>query len=390
MDLQITWEYKKVIIMSNGRPTRVVTILGTRPELIRLSCLIDSLDKNFEHRLIHTGQNSDSKLSEIFFNEMEIRAPDKYLKIDSTTLGNFLGVLFNEIEKEFQEFSPDAVVILGDTNSALSGILAKRMGIPVYHLEAGNRSFDPNVPEEINRRIVDHTADFNLAYSQYARDNLLKEGLHPRNSIVIGSPLNEVFAKYKDKINSSKILEELGVTPGGYFLVSAHRQENIDNENRLSLLLDTMNGVAENYGLPVIVSTHPRMKDKLENVNSKPHMLLNFHPPFGFFDYSKLQLNSRMVLSDSGSISEESAIFKFKAITIRDSMERPEALESASILLAGITKSNVLEAMRIVENDKSTAAPPFEYQIPDTSRRVVNFISSTLHQHKFWSGLREK
>ena len=369
--------------------TRITTILGTRPELIRLSLIVKRLDEVFEHRLVHTGQNSDSNLSEVFFKELKIREPDLYLKIENSTLGLFLGGLMPAIEFEFENYPPDAVVILGDTNSALAGIIARRKGIPVYHLEAGNRSFDQNVPEEINRRIVDHFADFNLAYTNNAKDNLLREGVHPRNIAVTGSPLCEVISHFSGEINSSGILKELQLKSGNYFVVSAHRQENVDDSVRLRDLIETLNEIAIRFGLPIVVTTHPRTKSKLDKLEILLNPLIVFHAPFGFIDYCKLQKEARLVFSDSGSVSEEAVILGFKAITIRDSMERPEALESGSIVMGGINVKSVLKAIEVIESGSASKSPPYEYLIPDTSSRVVNFITSTIFQHKFWSGLRK-
>jgi UDP-N-acetylglucosamine 2-epimerase (non-hydrolysing) len=370
--------------------TRITTILGTRPELIRLSVIIDKLDKIFEHRLVHTGQNSDINLSDVFFKELQIRKPDLHLGISNSSLGKFLGNLLPEIELELEKNPPDAVLILGDTNSAFAGIIAKRKGIPVYHLEAGNRSFDQNIPEEINRRVVDHFADFNLAYTSNAKDNLLREGLQPRNTAVIGSPLCEVISNFSDAINSSKILKELKIETRKYFLVSMHRQENIDNPLRLTELIQSLNEVARNFSSPIIISTHPRTKSKLDLLTIEINPLLVFHEPFGFIDYCKLQKEARIVFSDSGSVSEESVILGFKAITIRDSMERPEALESGSIVMSGIKKQGVIESITVIEAMPFSESPPIEYSISDTSTRVINFITSTIHQHSFWNGLRKR
>lgn len=369
--------------------TRITTILGTRPELIRLARIIHRFDQVFEHRLVHTGQNSDPALSQIFMDELEIRTPDAFLNIPADTLGSFLGQLFRSIEVEFDSYPPEAVVILGDTNSALAGIIAKRRGIPVYHLEAGNRSFDLNVPEEINRRIVDHFADFNLAYTGQAKENLLREGLHPRNLSIIGSPLNEVITHFKGQIEKSTILENLSIKPGEYFLVSAHRQENVDNPKRLKQLVEALNAIAIKFKLPIIVSTHPRTRNKLDTLKIQANPLLIFHKPFGFFDYNKLQQQARLVLSDSGSVSEESVILGFPAITIRDSMERPEALEAGTILLSGISEAGIMKAIDILESGSISRSAPSEYLIPDSSTRVVNFMASTVDQHGFWSGLRQ-
>jgi UDP-N-acetylglucosamine 2-epimerase (non-hydrolysing) len=368
---------------------QVTVVVGTRPELIRLSVILKRLEEVFELRLIHTGQNFDPKLSGVFIEELGIREPDKFLNLNSESLGKFLGGLFAEIEKELDDFPPSAFVLLGDTNSAMSGIIAKRRGIPVYHLEAGNRSFDANVPEEINRKIVDHFSDFNLAYTVAARANLIAEGLHSRNSIVIGSPLYEVFKKFESKINLSAILESLKLKKDGFFLVSAHRQENIDDKDRLLQLCKSLNAVALKFGIPVICSLHPRTKSKIESNSFKFNSLIQFHEPFGFFDYNKLQLGSRVVLSDSGSVAEESAILGFKAVTIRNSMERPEAMETGSMILCGIDSKGILDAISLVESQTCAPISPSDYLIPNTTDRVVNFIASTIDQHSFWSGLRK-
>jgi UDP-N-acetylglucosamine 2-epimerase (non-hydrolysing) len=370
------------------RKSKITTILGTRPELIRLSSILEKLDIGFSHRVIHTGQNSDPELSQVFIDELGIRQPDLYLGIPKGSVANFCAQLFIEIDKEFVENPPDAVVILGDTNSALAGIIAKRRGIPVYHLEAGNRSFDANVPEEINRKIVDHFADYNLTYTQIAKQNLLKEGLQTNSITVIGSPLQEVITRFRARIESSTILETIGVQPMNYFLVSAHRQENIDSEARLITLVESLNWIATEYKITVVVSTHPRMRQKLSSSRLQLDKNIQLHQPFGFFDYNKLQLNAKIVFSDSGSISEEAAILGFPAITIRDSMERPEALEAGSIIMSGISKAGLSEAIHIVSHLPATLSIPPEYSIPDSSTRVVNFIASTIHSHNFRIGLR--
>ena len=369
---------------------KVTTIVGTRPEIIRMSEIIRKFDSCFSHRLIHTGQNSDLNLKEVFFRDLELRNPDLVLTSDHSTLGKFLGNLMIEVEKELISNRPDAVVILGDTNSALSSILAKRFRIPIYHLEAGNRSFDLNVPEEINRRIVDHTSDYNLVYTEHARRNLLAEGLHPRNISLIGSPLFEVLHRWKEKINQSKILVELGLTKGAFFLVSIHRQENVDFPERLNLLISSLESLADKYKMPVVISTHPRTREKIISQKGALPVGLRFHEPFGFIDYIHLQVNSRLVLSDSGTISEESAMMNFPAITIRDSMERPEALELGTIVMSGISPSQIHEAIQVVEGQGLGSICPPEYQVRDTSTRVVNFILSTVHQHSFWNGLHVK
>lgn len=367
---------------------KVTTFVGTRPELIRLSESIKKFDKVFDHRLVHTGQNYSPSLSEIFFKDLGIRQPDSYLNIVNDTVGGFLGQLFKLTEEEFIKNRPDALVILGDTNSALISIIAKRMSIPVYHLEAGNRSFDSNVPEEINRKIIDHSSDFNLAYTEAARQNLLREGIHPRSVTVIGSPLKEVIDNNLKNVKNSSILKELKVTEKEFFLVSAHRQENIDLEPRLTELIKSINLIAEEFKSTVIISLHPRLRDKINNLSSTFNTNVKLVEPFNFTDYLKLQISARLVLSDSGSISEECAILGIKGLTIRNSMERPEALDSGNINISGINPGSVIQNIRIVEKQEISKTLPTEYQIPDSSTRVINFISSTVHQHKFWFGIR--
>jgi len=372
----------------NHNRLRITTFVGTRPELIRLSEIIKKFDDVFQHRLVHTGQNYSPELSEIFFKDLQIRQPDAHLAIQETSVGGFLSQLFKAAEVEFVENRPDALVILGDTNSALVSIIAKRMKIPIYHLEAGNRSFDPNVPEEINRKLVDHSSDFNLTYTEAAKSNLLREGIHPRNISVIGSPLKEVIDVVLSDFKKSTILEELGIVSKEFFLVSAHRQENIDSDFRLKDLVSTINSITEEFESKVVISLHPRLKDRIKKnkLQFVPNVIVA--EPFNFTDYLRLQLAARLVLSDSGSVSEECAILGIKGLTIRDSMERPEALDSASINLAGINAKSVLQNIRIVEKLEISKTSPSEYQIPDASTRVINFISSTIHQYQFWSGIR--
>jgi UDP-N-acetylglucosamine 2-epimerase len=369
--------------------TKVTTFVGTRPEIIRMSSIIKKFDRHFDHRLIHTGQNPDKLMKDVFFEELGVRAPDAYFKDDHKSLGEFLGNLFVSAERELNDSRPDAIVILGDTNSALAAIIAKRFGIPIYHLEAGNRSFDANVPEEINRRIVDHIADFNFPYSELARANLVSEGIHPRKIALMGSPLFEILNEHNDAIEKSNVLTELSLEAKKYFLVSAHRQENVDSDERLLELLKTLNKVAEQYKIPVLVSTHPRTQTRIKRISLDMNQLVNFHEPFGFIDYNKLQRNSRMVLSDSGTIAEESIMLDFPAITIRDSMERPEALEAGSLVMCGLEAGRVLEAIDLVENSKKPEPTPHEYAFPDVSMRIVNFLISTVHKNEFWNGIRK-
>lgn len=373
------------------KPT-VVTIVGTRPEIIRLSRVIALLDSCANHVLVHTGQNNSPHLSDVFFDELEIRKPDFFLKVSTESLGAILGDTLIKTEKILSELKPDAVLILGDTNSAISAVIAKRMHIPVYHLEAGNRSFDMNVPEETNRRMVDHIADFNLAYTEHARRNLLSEGLHPRQVSVTGSPIKEIVDFYRPKIDQSNILERLSLKPKEYFLVSAHRQENVDSHSRLQNLLETLNEMYEKWQLPILVSTHPRTKNQLERLpNFTAISGVTFHEPFGFFDYNKLQLNAKCVLSDSGTISEESIILGFPAVTIRDSMERPEALDSGGIIMTGLNSSEVICGIDLVNSDQAGVkqTPPAEYEVSDFSQRVVRFIFSTLSRAHEWFGIRD-
>jgi UDP-N-acetylglucosamine 2-epimerase (non-hydrolysing) len=382
--------------MSPSSKLTVVTVVGTRPEIIRLSRVIPLLDKHFNHIFVNTGQNKDPMLSDVFFSELEIRNPDIYLDVDTSSLGTVLGNTLQKIETVFLEHSPDAVLILGDTNSAISAVIAKRMHIPVYHMEAGNRSFDENVPEETNRRMVDHVSDFNLAYTEHARRNLLAEGLHPRRVMVSGSPMREVLDFYMAKIEASRILEKLELMPKEYFLVSAHRQENVDSTERLQNLLDTLNVVHSKWGLPIMVSTHPRTRRQLEAVSGYTDSAgVIFHEPFGFLDYNHLQINAKCVLSDSGTISEESAILGFPAITIRDSMERPEALEFGGIVMTGLKAQNVIAGIQATLEQDDQGQPqthrvyPDGYEVTNCSTRVVRFMLSTASRHHDWAGIRK-
>lgn len=368
---------------------RVTTILGTRPEIVRMSELVKHFDKHFIHRIVFTSQNKDPRTGVNFFSELALRPPDAIMANSSNSTGTFLGELFPYIEMEFQNHPTDAVVILGDTNSSLSAIIAKKHGIPIYHLEAGNRSFDINVPEENNRKVVDHIADFNLCYTTFARQNLLSEGIHPRNSIVIGTPLREVIDLNKANIQKSQVLEELGLIPGKFILVSLHRQENIDDLRRLRTIFGSLEVVSAEYGVPIIISTHPRLRSKLDDsqIEISPHIRLV--DPLGFHDYCKLQINSQIVISDSGSISEESAILGFNALTIRDSMERPEALEAGTVIMTGIEPTNILSGINYIYSRTEQKRIPADYAIENTSDRVVSFILSTFHARNFWFGKRK-
>lgn len=371
---------------------KVMTIVGTRPELIRLSRVIARLDATVDHVLVHTGQNYDASLNEVFFRDLGIRPPDHMLGVDTSSLGRVLGETLIRTEDVLRQERPDAVLVLGDTNSCIAAIMAKRMHIPVYHMEAGNRSFDENVPEETNRRIIDHVADFNLAYTEHARRHLLAEGLQPRRIIVTGSPMREVLEAYRAEIDASDILERLGLREREYFLVSAHREENVDSPVRLQQLLDCLVAVRDRWGLPIYVSTHPRTRKRLEALPGGASVDgITFHEPFGFHDYNKLQLSAACVLSDSGTIAEESTMLGFPAVTLRDAIERPEALDTGGIIMTGLDPRDVVAAVEVAR-DSSAASErvPADYLPDDTSERVVRFIMSTARRHAAWSGIRQR
>jgi len=367
--------------------TKVMTVVGTRPEIIRLSEVIKRLDATVDHVLVHTGQNYDYELNEIFFEELGLRKPDHFLEVDTSSLGRVLGEVLIKTEQVLLAEKPDAFLVLGDTNSCIAAVMAKRMRIPVYHMEAGNRCFDENVPEETNRRMIDHVADFNLVYTEHARRNLLAEGLHPRRILLTGSPMNEVLTAQRAAIHASNVLERLGLQEGGYFVVSAHREENVDNPDRLSALLDCLEAAVDEHKLPVLVSTHPRTKKRLEALG-RDIAGVTFHKPLGFHDYNKLQLKARCVLSDSGTISEESSLLGFPAITLRDSIERPEALDSGSIMMTGLEAGDVVRGIGVAVEEGAMTSIPSGYEISDTSARVVRFIISTAGRHHQWAGIR--
>lgn len=371
---------------------KILTIVGTRPELIRLSRVIPRMDSVVEHVLVHTGQNYDFGLNEVFFRDLGLRKPDHVLGVDTSSLGRVLGDTLIRTETVLLAEQPDAVLVLGDTNSSIAAIIAKRMRITVYHMEAGNRCFDETVPEETNRRIVDHVADFNLVYTEHARRNLLAEGLHPRRILLTGSPMREVLTTYRAQIDASDVLSRLGLHEGGYFLVSAHREENVDAPDRLRMLLRSMIAVRSTWDLPVHVSTHPRTRKRLEALPdwTEPEGIV-FHEPFGFHDFNRLQLGAACVLSDSGTIAEESTIMGFRAITIRDAIERPEALDTGGIMMTGLDQRDVLEAIRVVLTEKpakggTSRLTPNDYLIDNTSERVLKFILSTARRHDSRSG----
>lgn len=372
---------------------KVMTIVGTRPELIRLSRVIARLDATVDHVLVHTGQNYDAMLSDVFFRDLAIRQPDHMLGVNTSSLGHVLGETLIRAEEVLRAEKPDAVLVLGDTNSCIAAIMAKRMHIPVYHMEAGNRSFDENVPEETNRRIIDHVADFNLAYTEHARRNLLAEGLHPRRIIVTGSPMREVLEFYRGQIDASDVLDRLGLREHEYFLVSAHREENVDSPARLHELLDCLQAVRARWNLPIYVSTHPRTRKRLDALpDGAGTEGLIFHEPFGFHDYNRLQLGAACVLSDSGTIAEESTLLGFPAVTLRDSIERPEALDTGGIMMTGLDAGDVVAAIKDCTANSPTGTRlehlPEEYRVINTSQRAVRFILSTARRHRAWAGIR--
>ena len=328
---------------------KVMTIVGTRPEIIRLSRTISKLDQFCEHVLVHTGQNYDYELNEVFFSDLGIRKPDIFLEAAGKNAAETIGQVIITADQAMEDFKPDALLLLGDTNSSLSAIPAKRRKIPIFHMEAGNRCFDFRVPEEINRRIVDHTSDINLTYSEIARDYLLREGLPPDQVIKTGSPMREVLDYYADDISESSILEKMSLKQGQYFVVSSHREENVDSPENLLLLIAILNDLADRYGLPIIFSTHPRTRKRLDDLGASVHENVKFLKPFGFFDYVKLQIDAKCVLSDSGTITEESSILNFPALNIREVHERPEGFEEASVIMVGLNLDTVIQALNVLD-----------------------------------------
>jgi UDP-N-acetylglucosamine 2-epimerase len=367
---------------------KLMTVVGTRPELIRLSRVIARADEQVDHVLVHTGQNYDYELNGIFFEELGLRRPDHFLEVDTSSLGRVLGETLIQTERVLLEERPDALLVLGDTNSCIATLMAKRMHIPTYHMEAGNRCFDENVPEETNRRLVDHVADFNMVYTEHARRNLLAEGLPARRIQLTGSPMKEVLDHYASGFAASDVLARLGLVPDEYMVVSAHRQENVDSPQRLGLLLDALLAVRAKHDLPMIVSTHPRTRKRLEMLGRRDLTGIDFHAPLGFFDYVALQRAARCVLSDSGTIAEEASILRFPAITLRDSIERPEALDAGSIVMSGLEPRDVVEAVDQAIQSYRSWATPSEYLIDDCSQRAIRFILSTWHRHASWAGIR--
>lgn len=359
---------------------KVATVVGTRPEIIRLSRVMAKLDEHCEHILIHTGQNYDFELNEIFFQDLGIRKPDYFLNAAGSSGAETIGNVIIAVDKVLADVKPDALLVLGDTNSCMAVIPAKRRKIPTFHMEAGNRCFDMRVPEEINRRIVDHTADINLTYSTIARDYLLREGLSPDMVIKTGSPMFEVLNYYREGIDNSGVLDQLGLEAGKFFIVSAHREENIDSDKNFYKLVEVLNTVAENNGYPVIVSTHPRTQKRVDALGIKFHENVRLLKPLGFKDYNKLQLSSKAALSDSGTINEESSILNFPALNLREAHERPEGMEESSVMMVGLESERVIQALQVLESQLSgeerNLRQVADYSMPNVSDKIVRIVHS--------------
>jgi UDP-N-acetyl-L-fucosamine synthase len=361
---------------------KVMTVVGTRPEIIRLSRVLARLDEHCDHVLVHTGQNYDYELNQVFFDDLGIRKPDHFLDsaASSTGVSNTIGNLIIAVDRVLEQEQPEAMLVLGDTNSCLSVIPAKRRKVPIFHMEAGNRCFDQRVPEETNRRIVDHTADINLTYSTIARDYLLREGLPPDMVIKTGSPMYEVLTHYRPRIEASDVLQRLGLEPEQYFVVSAHREENIESPQSFAKLVDVLNTVAEDYGVPVIVSTHPRTQKRIDTTGARFHPQVRLLKPLGFHDYVKLQLSARAVLSDSGTINEESSILNFPALNLREAHERPEGMEEAAVMMVGLEVERVRQALAIVSGQargvRRDLRQVADYSMPNVSDKVLRIIHS--------------
>jgi len=372
---------------------KVLTVVGTRPEIIRLSRVMSLLDKHVDHIVAHTGQNYDYELNEIFFRDLELRKPDHFLNVDVSSLEASVGDIIRKSGELMRNEKPDALLVLGDTNSCLAAYMAKRLHIPIFHMEAGNRCFDFNVPEEINRRVIDHISDFNLVYTEHARRHLISEGLPHRRIYLTGSPMFEVLNYYKPKIEASKIADSLKLTADSYFLVSTHREENVDNPGNLLKILTVLNRLCEIYNMPVVVSTHPRTRKRLENVKDlEINPLIRFLKPFGFLDYNNLQMKAKCTLSDSGTISEESSILGFPAISLRQSMERPEAQDAGTIILTGFDPEIVLASIDTAIREHEQNVPKQicpDYQVPDTSWRVLKLIQGLASLSNKWHGINQ-
>lgn len=364
----------------SGNAVRVATIVGTRPEIIRLSRVMAALDRYVEHVIVHTGQNYDYELNQIFFDDLEIRKPDHFLNAAGANAAETIGSVIATVDAKLREIQPDAVLILGDTNSCLAAIPAKRQKIPVFHMEAGNRCFDQRVPEEINRKIVDHIADINLPYSDISREYLLREGLPPDRVIKTGSPMFEVLHHYLPKIQESDVLDKLGLTKGEYFVISSHREENIDSPTQFAKLCEVLRGLAETYSLPVIVSTHPRTRKRIDAAGVELPPLVRLLKPLGLCDYVHLQLQAKATLSDSGTISEESSILNFPALNIRNAHERPEGMEQAAVMMTGLDWGRIREALKILAEQARGEARDLQivadYSVPNVSQKVVRIILS--------------
>ncbi|EGQ7940828.1 UDP-N-acetylglucosamine 2-epimerase (non-hydrolyzing) [Vibrio vulnificus] len=359
---------------------KVMSVVGTRPEIIRLSRVLAKLDEHCEHILVHTGQNYDFELNELFFNDLGVRKPDYFLSAAGKNAAETIGQVIIKVDQVLEEIQPEAMLVLGDTNSCISAIPAKRRKVPIFHMEAGNRCFDQRVPEETNRRIVDHTADINLTYSTIARDYLLAEGLPADRVIKTGSPMFEVLHHYMPQIDSSDVLARLGLQRGQFFVVSAHREENVDSPKQLAKLAETLNTVAQHYNLPVIVSTHPRTRNRIEAQGLEFHPNIQLLKPLGFHDYNHLQKNAKVVLSDSGTINEESSIMNFPALNMREAHERPEGMEEASVMMVGLGVERVMQALQILElqpsGDERLLRQVYDYSMPNVSDKVVRIIHS--------------
>ena len=359
---------------------KVVTVVGTRPEIIRLSRVMAALDQYCDHILVHTGQNYDYELNEIFFQDLGIRKPDHFLNAAGASGAETIGKVVIAVDKVLADVQPEALLVLGDTNSCMAVLPAKRRKIPTFHMEAGNRCFDMRVPEEINRRIVDHTADINLTYSTIARDYLLREGLPPDMVIKTGSPMFEVLNYYREGIEASDVLGRLGLQAGRFFVVSAHREENVDSDGNFLKLVDVLNTVAGHYGHPVIVSTHPRTQKRVDAMGVKFHDQVRLLKPLGFKDYNKLQVSAKAVLSDSGTISEESSILNFRALNIREAHERPEGMEEAAVMMVGLDSERVMQALSVLEGqdsgDQRSLRLVADYSMPNVAEKVVRIIHS--------------
>jgi UDP-N-acetyl-L-fucosamine synthase len=359
---------------------KIATVVGTRPEIIRLACVIKKLDEHCEHILIHTGQNYDYELNEIFFDDLGIRKPDYFLSAAGTTGAETIGNVIIKVDQVLEEIQPEAMLVLGDTNSCMALLPAKRRKIPTFHMEAGNRCFDQRVPEEINRRLVDHMADINLTYSSIARDYLLSEGLPADMVIKTGSPMFEVLNTYRDGIDNSDILTRLKLKKHEFFVVSAHREESIDSDVNFLKLTDSLNLIAETYNIPVIVSTHPRTQKRIDAMGIKFHSLIQLLKPLGFKDYNKLQISAKAVLSDSGTINEESSIMNFPALNLREVHERPEGMEEAAVIMAGLGSERIMQGLAILESQprdsKRLIRQVYDYSMPNVSDKIVRIIYS--------------